>query len=408
MTRGAGPRLTAILVLVLMFSLSACSRAVSNYIAGFETIGSSFSPMVECDGRAPQLFEWLWSDNTVSTNYPATSIDFGSAAVRQQYLMVSPASAVTKINLGFDASDGGWTNQYGVVPPQGVAAVYFPQPLTNLQYWSSAYNPITNTLDFSGFTALQNVECWHCSNLQHVAVANLPGLRRVCVEGCNLQKLDLSGNPNLEDVRGALNRYSGIVLGGGTGPKVWHWCLRDNPQITQNFQAILTNFYSLQEAWFWNANQSGALRFVSSNLTDVQVYGNRYTSADFSGQSNLWALWIQNNVLTNLVIDGCRSLQTLKVQGNQLPTQVLDRLLIQLDTTAPALSYVDLAHNAGYPSAVGYAHYAFLIKRGVTVHLGFPTKDFKWPIIVLGSMTLVSAAAAIGRSIQHRKKAASF
>ena len=38
-------------------------------------------------------------------------------------------------------------------------------------------------------------------------MANLPSLKRVCFEDCDLQELDLSGDPNLEDVRAAINGY---------------------------------------------------------------------------------------------------------------------------------------------------------------------------------------------------------
>jgi hypothetical protein len=44
-----------------------------------------------------------------------------------------------------------------------------------------------------------------------------------------------AGNPNLGDVRGALNAFTNIVVGQGTGPNLWHWCTRDNPQLTQRF-----------------------------------------------------------------------------------------------------------------------------------------------------------------------------
>jgi len=384
---------------VLLFLACAkpmLSSAATNYIAQFQTLDSSFSPTVECAVAQPQLFQWTWSDKTICTNYPDASKYFGTAGSRMQYLTVSPASDVTKINVGFDGSDGGWTNVYAFQPNQGVGAVYFMHPLTNLQYWASSYNPITNKLDFTGFTALQNVECWHCSNLQHVAVANLPSLRRVCFEQCDLQELDLSGNPNLEDVRGALNGYRSITLGGGTGPKIWHWCLRDNPQITQDFQAILTNFYSLREPWFWNANQSGALKFVSTNLTDVEVFGNAYTSADFTGQSNMFYCLINDNALTNLSVSGCRSLQTLDAHLNYLPTSVLDSLLRELDTADPSLTYVDLTQNEENPSYIGYAHYSALTNRGVTVLIDFPSTNFTWPVVTIDSTALVSESCPPG------------
>jgi len=134
----------------------------------------------------------------------------------------------------------------------------------------------------------------------------------------------------------------------------------------------MTNFYSLKEPWFWNANQSGALKFVSTNLTDVEVNGNQYSSVDLSGQSNLQFFWGWDNQLTNLVITGCVNLLELKAQNNKLPTAVLDNLLAFLDTSCPNLQIVDLHNNAQPPSAAGCAHVANLINRGVIVYSDCP------------------------------------
>jgi len=253
--------------------------------------------------------------------------------------------------------------------------VRFPYPLTNLRHWASSYNPITNTLDFSGFTALESIECFYCINLQHVQVANLPALRRACFEGTALTELDLSGNPNLEDLRGAMCAYTNIVVGRGTGPKIWHWCTRDNPQLTQRFQDIMTNFYSLQEAYIWNNNQTGEFRVGSTNLVEVYAADNYYTSAHLSGNGNLVRCDFQNNQLTNIVLTGCLRLEYLYVNNNSLNTSALDTLLAELDDAAPLLKTVDLSQNAQCPSVVGYAHYTNLTAKGVSVSLDWLCAD---------------------------------
>ena len=340
-----------------------------------QTLGSSLSAEVDLADVAPQEFLWFWSDGTLSSNYPVATKDFGSDGARNQTLNVSPAGLIEGINLGFDGSDGATNAPITFRDQQNVGAVYFAAPLRNLRYWASSYNPITNTLDFTGFVNLQEIECFHCTNLQHVAVANLPSVRRLCFEACDLQELDISGNPNLEDLRAAINgpnAYTEIKIGGGTGPKIWHFCVRDNPQITQDFQTILTNFYSLKEPWFWNTHQSGALKFVSTNLTDVEVQGNYYTFADLGGQANLQFFWADGNQLTNVVLSGCTRLQDLRMPNNLLPRPILDNLLKFLDTSCPDLQFVDLSSNFELPSALGYQSYTNLINRGVSVLLDFP------------------------------------
>jgi Leucine-rich repeat (LRR) protein len=206
-------------------------------------------------------------------------------------------------------------------------------------------------------------------------VSNLPALKRVCLEECNLQELNLSGNPALEDVRAAINVFTNVVLEGGTGPNIWHWCTRNNPNILQNFQDVMTNFYSLRELWIWDDNQSGALTVVSTNLMDVKANDNYFTSADFTGQANLQSCWLFNNSLSNLVVSGCVGLRELDAHNNQLGTAALDALLTELAGLAVSssnLQSVDLTGNPGPPSLVGMTAYSVLTNRSVVVHLDPP------------------------------------
>jgi hypothetical protein len=358
------------------------------YTIRLDTSGDLFQPAVYCDLGTPQEFLWNWSDGTTSSDFPVASVSFGTEAPRSHNLKVFPPDVLSVINLGFDGSDGGESTPLSNRPPQDVTSANFPFPLTSLRYWASSYNPVGDTLDFTGFTSLESIECFHCSNLEHVVVAKLPSLKRVCLEQCNLQELDLTSDPNLEDVRAALNSFSGIKLGAGTGPKIWHFCTRENLSITQDFQQIMTNFYSLREPWIWHNNQSGALRFVSTNLTDVETWGNYYTFADFGGQANLQICWVQDNLLTNVLISGCVALQNLQVQNNQLSSAVLDTLLTELDNACPDLAYVDLTMNAEFPSAVGFSHYSNLTNHGVTVYVDWP--DTFSPAVSVDSTGLVA------------------
>ena len=331
----------------------------------FQTVDSSFLPEITLDTNSASFF-WTWSDSTISTEYPVASNLLAFPGL--QSLTVSPASALTSINLGFDGGDDGWTNQFSIRDPQGVVSITFTAPLASLQLFAASHNPITNTLDFSGFNSLQDIECFDCTNIQHVIITNLPSLRRICFEDNDLQELDLSGNYNLEDVRGALNAMTEIKFDPSVGPKVWHWCFRNSPNLTQQFQDVLTNFYSLREPWFWQANQRGALSFVSSNLTDVEVWGNQYEFADFSNQSNMFECLVSDNILTNLLINNCKSLQILDARNNNLPTCVLDSVLAFLDSSAHdssihPIQFLDLTHNDEFPSSSGLSHYSHLTNR---------------------------------------------
>ena len=356
--------------------------------AQFLTLGAVFEPEARCDGEAPGEFAWLWSDGAASTNRPVARKDFGSASARAQGLKVFPSRALTSLNLGFDGADGGNVGLMTPRPAQNVAAAWFPYPLPGLRYWASSYNPITNTLDFRGFDSLEVIECFQCSTLRSVVATNLPALRRACFEDCDLRELDLSGNPNLEDLRGALNAYTNIVAGRGTGPKVWHWCVRDNPQLRQRFSDLMTNFFSLAELYIWNDNQTGEFRTGSTNLSDLLAANNHFTSAWLPGQSRLWRCELQDNAITNINLDACRALQYLNLRNNALDTPALDALLAELERSALALVRADLTGNSGVVSAAGRAHYTNLALRGAEVLLD-------WPAVSDGSNNIPGGASAV-------------
>ena len=183
---------------------------------------------------------WSWSDKTASGDFPAVSRRVGKGP---QYLAVFPEGLLSAINIGFDGSDGGETTPLSNRPPQNVGAVRFAAPLAGLRCFAASYNPLAGGLDFTGFNSLEAIECFHCGNLQHVTITNLPSLRRLCLEQCDLQELDLTGDPALADVRAALNVFTNVVVAGGTGPNIWHWCTRNNPHLTQRFQDVMTNFF---------------------------------------------------------------------------------------------------------------------------------------------------------------------
>ena len=207
-----------------------------------------------------------------------------------------------------------------------------------------------------------------------VRATDLPNLMRACFEDCDLLELDLSGNPNLRDLRGALNSYTNISMGRGTGPLIWHWCTRDNPQLTQSFQDIMTNFFALQELFIWNDNQHGTFSTGSTSLTEVIAYNNHYTGGTVSGQTHLTRCEFQNNILTNFVLTGCPALQYLDLHNNRLTAQALDAILGELVASSSSLIQADLTQNPYPPTALGLTHYSNLTTRGASVAIDWLTK----------------------------------
>jgi hypothetical protein len=344
----------------------------------FTTEGSSFAPVITVTGNPSIL--WVWADGTTS-NSATPNKNYGSPGKRLNRLQVKPWSALQRINIGYDAGDDG-SSEIEPVPDQHVSAVrglHLVAP--SLAQWCSSYNLITS-LDFRNFANLDTIECFNSQSLRTVNLANTPKLRRVCFEDCNLESLDLSGSPNLEDLRGAANDFPTINFG-ATGAHIWHICVVNNPQLTnQTMFADLSPFPNLSDLLIWSCNQTGTLRLPLTNslsgFVNIMADDNHYTSVDLSGalansDAEAFVAFNRNN-LTSINITGCSQITQLYLENNNFDSASLDTVLATLDalgrnenTLAPGAQLrVDLRGNAT-PSATGYAHALSLAGKGWTV-----------------------------------------
>jgi hypothetical protein len=338
------------------------------------TQGAAFSPRIECSGSESPVIRWAFDGGTTSSAYPEATIDYGTAAARTHVLTVRPPARLTELNLGYDGGDGG-TAPVDYIAPQDVTSISFPHPIETLRVFCASNNTALTSLDLSAQSGLEIVECYCTSNLRNVKVAGLANVRRLCFEDCDLDALDISGCPALEDLRGAVNSYTRIDVGGGTGPNIWHWCTRDNPQLQQEFCDFMGSFTSMRELYIWNDNQHGVFKIGSHVLTELLAAQNHYTSVVLGDQPDLRACDFNYNELTSFFIGACPALQELNLGHNDLPTEQIDAILALLVAGCPALTRVDLAYNAGPPSEAGMAYVATLRARGVNVIVDEPDEN---------------------------------
>jgi hypothetical protein len=324
----------------------------------FVTSGDSFTPVITVTG-SPEIL-WTWADGTTSnSNTPVKN--YGSAGSRINKLKVTPWSALIRINIGYDAEDGG-SGSIEFVADQHVTSVQGLEIVAPyLRQWCSSYNEITS-LDFSNFIHLDTIECYLSQSLVNVNLRNTPALQRACFEDCNLSSLDLSQSSNLQDLRGAQNNYNTINFG-SIGSHVWHICIRDNPQITnRNMFADMSLFPNIAELFIWNGNQTGSLN-ISSTSPNGYVYlaapGNQYTSANFTGalqnSSGNGNIDLSYNQLTSLIITNCSEIISLNANHNNLNSDAVDSILHTLDTLGRTGGMVDLTFNTP-PGADGLTY----------------------------------------------------
>ncbi|NTW89628.1 MAG: hypothetical protein HGB37_01810 [Candidatus Moranbacteria bacterium] len=358
----------------------------------FHTTGATFSPILTVADGA--VIEWTFHDGTTSNSASPTKA-YGSTGNRENRLTVTPWSALTEVNIGYDGGDDGTLPNPHLVQQNVTAVDGMEYMAPYLRVWASSQNPIAS-LDFSDFISLRTIECFLCQQMTSVDLSNTPSLVRANFEDNNLQSLNLSESPALEDLRGANNGYTEIVWG-DTGDNVWHICTRDNPQLNVNFPDM-SRYPLLEELWIWNDNQTGTLAPTSSALRSVQAFDNHYTAADFSGlfpSGRAAEVNVSGNDLTHLDVSDNPGLMWLYAQDNDLDQATVDAVLHDLATVPNGHNsgVLDLTGNAE-PSFSGLDDVSILEARGWTVSVdgdGVPSE----PIDILYLNTSAGSTSAI-------------
>ena len=319
----------------------------SDYII-FISEGSTFSPVIVVS--EDPVIEWIWDDGTTSLESSPTK-DYMSAGTRINKLRVDPWSSLVRINIGYDGGDGG-SSEIEYVDNQNISAVENLDIVAPyLKQWCSSYNSIQE-LDFSNFVSLNTIECFKSTTLNYANLTNTPELKRACFEDCNLLSLDLSDCEKLEDLRGALNSYTTVDFG-SIGSDVWHICIRDNPQITENLFTDMTNFSKIEELFIWNDSQNGDLVIPSTGIertVNFQIYQNNFQRVDLRGSlqnsSKNGVINLKNNNIYEIYIDGCSQITSLDLRNNALSSSQVDYVLALIDSFGRSNGTLYLTDNA--------------------------------------------------------------
>lgn len=362
-------------IINILFTLSILVGTVCMAQAGgnitFTTEGSTFAPIIEVTGE-PEIL-WVFGDGSTSTS-TTPNVNFGSSGVRTNTLVVTPWSAVTEINLGYAGKDGGVTPGPGTIlrhPQQNVIAVDGLENVNqSLQTWAACDNPITS-LNFNNFTGLRTVECFWCTELTNLTLGNVPSLKRLCVEGCGLATIDLSGAPQLADLR-LSNQGNLLAINWPGTVNCWHICCHSNPALTTAFPA--DRCPKLVELMIQNTNQSGEFDPGSTELRTVYANDNKFTSVNLSGcfpAGRSATIRLQNNTLTSINIENSPGIYSLNLYNNSLNQSTVDYVLQALDSSGRQGGILNIASNSA-PSAAGIENACNLLNRSWTVTLTLP------------------------------------
>lgn len=355
---------------------------VPSDVINIQSNDAVFAPVIEVTGDP--IIKWIFNDSTTSSSVTPIK-DYGSAGSRHNYLKVTPWSSLKGINVGYDANDGGYGN-FDLVAGQNVLGIQnLILAKSGLEYLCASNNILMTELDLRELAALKFIELYRCTNLATIRLGSHPVLERLCVEDCNLDSLDLSGCAALEDLRGALNNYASINWG-SIGQYLWHICIRDNLQMTENIPP-LTQFPVLKELFTWNTNQTGAFVCNSSVIKEIHSFGNHYTSADISGCTELRIFFLSGSKLTSLNLGTADNLTNVKLKDCSLTESQVDYVLHILDLAGKSNGNLDLAENPA-PSSDGLVHYDNLKARDWTIEID-PVTGITVPVDNIDNMKII-------------------
>jgi len=361
-------RITATSPLVRITATSPCVRIT--------TTGATFNPTVELAAGSTATVSWAVEGGATVTGINPT-ISYGTAATRHIRMTVDDGGTdaldeVMTFNLGFNHVDDSGSYNMGArhdKPGQEVTLVENVSRLKGLVRFAAANIPtLAGTLDFTGCSRLQYVECAY-SRVQSVVLTGCTSLIRLCLEQNDLTTLNL--NPvaaNLRDVRGAKQRGGSLTLTPLTAPlaALYHFCVRD--QIVVNHPTAV-QLPVVEERWDWFTSQSGALTSGSSAIRSLLTSGNHYTTADLTDQfpaGRSGELNVGHCRLTSLVLAGCSGLWSIDARDNHLSQAGVDAVLAEVDSWATGGGRLRLQMNAE-PSVTGVNHVTALMGRNWTV-----------------------------------------
>ncbi|MCB0910104.1 MAG: hypothetical protein KDB60_00625 [Propionibacteriaceae bacterium] len=337
----------------------------------FTTTGATFAPAVELAPGSSAEVVWLDDQRGELARGTNPRISFGSSATRAVTMSTTFADVVT-VNLGFSSKDD--VGRYSLAEiydkgPESVSGVANLTLLTNLQRFLASRSGLSGTLDLTGLSRLEHIECFQ-ANVEAADLTGCDSLVRLCLELCNLTSLDL--NPvaaTLRDLRAAAQQSGGLEFAPLQQPfaQLYHFCVRDQ-KVTGHPAA--DQLPSCEEMWNWGCTQIGTLP-VPGRATSVLAAWNAYTEADFSGQ---WtdidvagSLDLTDNQLTRIVISGCRALRTIRLGGNALARGQVDRVLAEVAGWGTEGTELLIDGSNAEPSRAGLTAVAELRARGWTV-----------------------------------------
>ena len=320
---------------------------VPSYTIDITSEGQIFAPLIAVTGT-PEIL-WTFADATTS-NELNPSKDYGTVGSRVNTLTVTPWSALTMLNLGYDAWDSG-SLDIPLHDADNVSAIAGLNNAAGMEILCVSNNLQLSTLDISGLTNLHTLESALNWNLQTFIHTGATALQRLCLEDCDVHTLDISDCADIRDLRYADNGSTSLILP-AVALGLWHICIRDNPGIVVTPQNL--TYPALTELWNWGCGLNGDITVTADSVRSILSYSNGYTSF----------------TLTNPMAYP----YDLNLRGNALSRESVSALLTQMDalTVDPGDEGTILLDEGTNGAPLDLVAYDNLIVKGWTVAVNAP------------------------------------
>lgn len=371
--------------------------------------GQTFQPRATLDTATypTATIEWAYSDETTSTDALPTEKDFVTSATRQTVCTVTPASALTSLNVGYqyDLDGAVWPVEHDLAA-QAVSAITGLQSAVGLQVIaavnpSGSANPNTmTTVDLSGLSALATAE-FYGNDLETISA--LPSsVVRFCAELNALTALDATAcSPVIEDLRSAqqvAGSLTTLTFASAGAPHLWHLCANRNSLTSL---PDMTRFPALRDLLVEENDIAGTITLSGGNLGTARLYGNQITTLNAAGGYRTTGLSgsldVHANPLTSLDISSNAYLGTIDASDCALNEAAADLVLSDLvanGNTGYGSLTLDVSDNVA-PSAAGEASIVTLEGMGWTVTSDAGAPEPTAPVLVPASCVPADGAADV-------------
>lgn len=273
--------------------------------------GTSFSPQIELAAGSTAVVEWQSDGATVAGTNLVPSITWATGGSHAVTMSISERADLTTLNFGFNHNDDAGRYNVGAAydrVAQPVSAITGLKYLTGLKRFLAANGSMAGSLDFTGCSALEYIECFE-SNVTDINLNGCSSLIRLCIEGNAVSVLDLAPvRTTLRDLRAAVQQEGVLEFlpFAGNLTNLYHFCVRDQELI---LTPSLAQMPVIEQWWVWNCGIVSPGTPTSTILNSCLAYNNNMSQTAV----DTLLVHINNNVVSP-------STGNVRLEGNTAPS----------------------------------------------------------------------------------------